>query len=614
MWTLQEQFKQNYYRQFFDTHKSNLKKTWEGIKSIINHKSKTGINISSVIKDKKCIDEPIEIANTFNEYFSTIPETIAKKIIPSKTKFTDYLTNRNPSSIFLVPTTPEEVTDIISNIKLDKAVGPNSIPNNILHCLKNVLGKPISDIFNTSISLGIFPDCLKIQEIIPIHKKDSKMECKNYRPISLLSNLSKIFEKLLHTRLYKFLVESNSFYKLQFGFREKHSTIHALIKITESIQEAIDNKNFACGVFIDLQKAFDTVNHSILLNKLEYYGIRGLSNKLFQSYLHNRKQYVKINGVKSALAKIIHGVPQGSILGPLLFLIYINDLNNAIEHSAVFHFADDTNLLYIDSSLKKINKYINHDLKNLCQWLRANKISLNQGKTEILLFKSSQKSITKTLNFRMSGQKVALSNATKYLGVIIDENLTFKSHITQLALKLGHANGILSKIRHYVSPETLLSIYHAMFSSHLTYASQIWFNSENTINSQISKLQNKALRIMNFKPYDTPSTPLYKKLEILKIADHTKLLLALFIHDFLNNKLPISFNNFVEIKSNPSNTRLTVTLNENSKIQLNNLIVPSPRTILYGLQSIKYRCISFWNELQTRFNSPLSLLTKVCAC
>ena len=208
----------------------------------------------------------------------------------------------------------------------------------------------------------------------------------NYRPISLLSNINKIYEKLMYSRLYNFLNLHNCIYDLQFGFRGKHSTNHALLSLTENICDALDNYNFACGIFIDLQKAFATVDHSILLDKQNHYGIRGKANDWFKSYLRTRKQYVSIRGFESKTENMEFGVPQGSVLGPLLFLIYINDLHVAIKYSLVHHFADDTNLLLKNKSLKQLQKHINIDLKFLCNWLKANKISLNTSKTELILF------------------------------------------------------------------------------------------------------------------------------------------------------------------------------------------------------------------------------------
>ena len=230
----------------------------------------------------------------------------------------------------------------------------------------------------------------------------------------------------MHIRLTNFLKKNKVLFSYQFGFRNNHSTDHALISLMEMVRDALDNGNFACGVFIDLQKAFDTVNHNILLSKLNHYDIRGVA------FDCDRNQYATINNERSEIQTIKYGIPQGSILGPLLFLIYINDLIRSIKNSKIHHFADDANLLYAISSVKDINKKINFDLSNLVQWLRANKISLNVNKTYIVIFRSPRKQITKKMNFRLSGQKIRQKTCTKYLGVLLDEHLLFKDHINTL--------------------------------------------------------------------------------------------------------------------------------------------------------------------------------------
>ena len=251
----------------------------------------------------------------------------------------------------------------------------------------------------------------------------------------------------MYKRLYAFLDYNNIIYDLQFGFRQQYSTSHALINITENIRKALDDGNIGCGVFVDLQKAFDTVDHQILLAKLNHYGIRGVSNDWFKSYMSNRNQYVSINEYESSLAAINCGVPQGSVLGPLLFLLYINDLNQAIKFCKAHHFADDTNLLCLSNSIKKLSKLVNAELKHLLNWLNANKISLNVKKTEMTIFKSKQKKLEADLKIKLWGKRLYPTESVKYLGVKIDANLTWQHHVNDLSIKLNRANALLFKMR-----------------------------------------------------------------------------------------------------------------------------------------------------------------------
>ena len=379
--------KKEYYTKYFAENKDNLRKVWKGIKEIINIKSKNFDSPTCLQVGDINITEPVAISNTFNDYFSTIADKILEKRKYNGNKsFRDFLANRITENFIFSDCDDIEVATIISSLSPSKSSGPNGIPTRILHLLKNDISVVLAKIFNLSLSSGVHPDILKISKTIPIFKKGSRLLVSNYRPISLLSNLNKILEKIVHNRVYTFLEDTSCIYSLQFGFRKKHSTNHTLIDITDSIRKALDDKKFACGVFVDLQKAFDTVNHDILISKLDHYGIRGTANNWFASYLSNRSQYVSILGFDSTTNTISHGVPQGSVLGPLLFLIYINDLHVAIKHSKVYHFADDTNLLNIGNSAKQIQKYVNADLKTLYQWLLANKISLNCDKTEVIFF------------------------------------------------------------------------------------------------------------------------------------------------------------------------------------------------------------------------------------
>ena len=257
------------------------------------------------------ITNPYDIANTFNNYFASIAETTKKSIKYTHKHFSDYLSNESDSTIFLQPTDKEEIANIISSLNSSKASGPNSIPYRILFLLKNDISKQLADLFNLSFLTGVFPSVLKTAKVVPVFKKDSKLDYSNYRPIFLLSNIEKTLEKLMYRKLYTFLNNKNIIYDLEFGFRQQYSTSHALINITENIRKTLDDGNIGCGVFVDLQKAFDTVDHQILLAKLNHYGIRGVSNDWFKSYMFNRNQYVSINGYEYSLAVIKLWCPSG---------------------------------------------------------------------------------------------------------------------------------------------------------------------------------------------------------------------------------------------------------------------------------------------------------------
>ena len=241
----------------------------------------------------------------------------------------------------------------------------------------------------------------------------------------------------MHNRLESYLESHNIIFKHQFGFRKGYTTEHALMSITEQIKKNFNQKKFTCGVFVDLEKAFDTVNHEILLYKLRHHGVRGISISWFASYLQNRRQHVTLNGEISEPKPVVCGVPQGSILGPLLFLIYINDMNQSIKNSSVYHFADDTNLLHSDTNPKSLKKAVNRDLILLYEWLCANRLSLNVGKTEFMIFRPPRKKLHNRIVLTLNRTKIYESNKIKYLGLLLDNKFSWKDHINELSKKLN---------------------------------------------------------------------------------------------------------------------------------------------------------------------------------
>ena len=595
--TLMKKSKQAYYDKYFERNWNNIKNTWKGIKSLISLKT-VASSVPTVLSldNGDTITNPYDIANTFNNYFASIAKTTKKIIKYSHKHFSDYLSNES-SRIFLRPTDKEEIANIISSLNSNKTSGPNSIPYRVLFLLKNEISKQLADLFNLSFMTGVFPSVLKTAKVVPVFKKDSKLNYSNYRPISLLSNIEKILEKLMYKRLYAFLDYNNIIYDLQFGFRQQYSTSRALINITENIRKALDDGNIGCGVFVDLQKAFDTVDHPILLAKLNHYGIRGVSNDWFKSYLSNRNQYVSINGYESGLAAINCGVPQGSVLGPLLFLLYINDLNQAIKFCKVHHFADDTNLLCLSNSIKKLSKLVNADLKHLLNWLNANKISLNVKKTEMIIFKSKQKKLEGDLKIKLCGKRLYPTESVKYLGVKIDANLTWQHHVNDLSTKLNRANALLFKMRKYVSLKILRSIYFAIFDSYLSYFCLVWAQNFSTI-QRIIILQKKAVRIINFQPRNFHTSPLFKKNSILKFQDKICLENILFVSKSLNHLSPSIFNTWFSFSSDQHNY-------ETSSSTQGNLMKLFYKTNRYGKYSITISAIGSWNKIQKQLKNML---------
>ena len=536
--TLLRQSKKKYYNDYFEEHKQNMKKTWDGIRNLINVSKKSSISINKIIHDNKTFTDNKSIAKTLNNYFVNIGPSIEETIPQAKSPFQNYLGERNPTSLALNPCNEEEITDIISKFGVSKASGPFSIPTQLLKEFSQQFSRPLSIIVNKSLQEGVFPQSLKNALVCAIYKKNEKTSCANYRPISLLSNIGKIFEKVMYTRVDNFLNEHNLIYKLQFGFRKRYSTNHALLSIVEQIRTSLDNKKFACGVFVDLQKAFDTVDHKILLAKLSHYGIDSSANKWLSSYLTNHSQCVSLNGSTSDEKSIICGVPQGSILGPLLFTIYINDMHKAFIKCLVHHFADDTNLLYSDSDPKKLQRTVNNELKFLVEWLRANRLSLNVAKTEFLIFRPPRKTLPFRITLRLENTKLFESTKIKYLGLILDTRLTWKSHISELSKKLSRAVGILYKIRPLSPKPILLSLYHAIFHTHLTYGLPVWGFAKAHLLEKIILLQKKALRIITSADYHAPTAPIRKEINILSLTDQRYHIISSLMWDLDHNLIP----------------------------------------------------------------------------
>ena len=347
--------------------------------------------------------------------------------------------------------------------------------------------------------------------MIPIFKQGSRSLCDNYRPISVLPVLSKVFEKCIYNQLISYFSSENIITPTQYGFKPGSTTVDCLIDLIEEISTSLDQGDYAVSIFLDLSKAFDTVNHSILLSKLSFYGIQKPHIDWFKSYLNKRKQRVFVNGNISDTMPISSGVPQGSILGPLLFLIYINDFSESSDIFSMRLFADDPSLTASAKNIDELLLKINKELPNIYDWLCANKLTLNLRKTKYLIFQPRQKVDYNLLPpLSIAGQCLEQVSKIKYLGIYIDSHLSWHDHIDYVCDKVSKSINIMTKIKSYLGNQCLTSIYYSLVYPYLIYGCLLWGNNYDNPLSQLIRLQNNAVRIMIDVPLQDHITPHYR--------------------------------------------------------------------------------------------------------
>ena len=552
--------KADFYNNQFANYNGNIKKTWQNIKNLLN-KNQKPISFPTVFIDDKGegISDPQKIANSFNDFFTDIGPNLAKTIdTDGKPSAESFLPNVPQDLNFsFAHTTREEVRKIIMNLTSKPSAGDDEVSAIFLKDdrIIDLIVSPLTKLINQSLDTGVFPDALKIAKVIPLFKeKGDDFRFENYRPVSLLSIFSKVYERVVFYQLYGYFNINNLFYRHQYGFRKEHSTEGAAIELIDRVLQDLDKNEDPFAIFLDLSKAFDTIDHGILLKKLSHYGIRGTTLNWFESYLSNRTQYVSFKNIKSRLRTIITGVPQGSILGPLLFIIYINDIKNSTTLFDILGFADDTTLYGSVKRFKEITlesgsvaASINKEIAKVSDWLAINKLSLNASKTKQMHFFFHQDStrnictenpnIQTGIPLKINDQKINRVNKFNFLGTQITSTLSWKAHTDFICAKISKNVGMLRHLKKRVPFGTLKMLYNTLIHSYLNHGILAWGFSP----GRLVTLQNKAIRAITRSRYNAHAEPLYKKLRILRVAEIFLQRGLKFYYWMKNNEVPQYF-------------------------------------------------------------------------
>jgi len=523
-----------YYSDQLELHKNDLSKSWKVLKNIIGRDNNKSKNSLTFCIENRTISDSTEIANSFNNFFVTIGPQLAEKINStiSPMSYVTYV----PNSIVIFDVTCTEVKQVISSLK-NSSAGWDDIPTSIAKkCIDNFI-EPLTYLINSSLSEGIFPMELKLARVVPIFKAGDPSRITNYRPISVLSFFSRVFEKIMYNHVLNFMNKNNIIYEHQYGFRQKHSTQQAIITLVDRITHSLDKGDIVISVFLDLKKAFDTVDHNILLKKLYAYGIRGNYYNWFKSYLSDRSQYVVYDDKQSDTHHIKCGVPQGSILGPLLFIIYMNDICNVSQFLMTILYADDTSVSLSANDLNSLIDQLTIELELLTTWLKSNKLSLNAQKTFYLLFHRGR---IKSCDISIIMDNCALNriNNIKYLGVIIDHKLNWCEHIAYVKNKVSKGVGIIYKARRVLSKKSLVNLYHSYIFPYLIYCIEVWGCAAKTHLHPLFLTQKKIVRLITFSPYLAHTEPIFHNLLILPLDKLIFHRIGILMYKLSNGMLP----------------------------------------------------------------------------
>ena len=587
-----KRIRESYYKNRLNQ-PNDCRKTWSVINEILGRDRKYSA-IKEILLNGEFVTDTEVISQQFCEYFSSIPIQTQNKLNEPINNYSE-LIPLNEQSLSFRQTTPTEIEKVINGLH-KKGRG---IPTKLLKAIKQYISPILCKLFNMCINEAYYPKCFKIARITPIHKSGNIKILSNYRPISTLINLNKILEKLLYNRINDFFETCSILSDNQFGFRKARDTQLAALKLLNYILPSLSSgKEYAGCVFLDFSKAFDTVSHDKLLQKLERYGVREKALKLVKSYLTDRTQFVTVNGKDSYEIAIEVGVPQGSCLGPLFYIIYANDLNRLINNLNAVTFADDTTVVEICNSVELLSLKLNHILSQILDWSNYNKLALNGSKTKWMLF--SNRNVLAPDIF-LAGDKVEKVASFKYLGMFLDNNLKHKTHIDYLRKKLARLRYISYKIRPYLTKESAHKFYYAMIQSHLCYGVLVWGGACACVEAfnKLCHLQDKIVFNLFSDTNDTINNvnTIYKENKILKLTDLYKVRVSIIMYKIINeNYAPFLQNDlFTHVNTNPYNTR-----------QNNMFVQPFPRVNCVKINFMS-NAIKIWNDINLEIKQSTSV-------
>lgn len=536
-----------YYKSQLDESFNNVGKLWRIVNQATGRESKREMKIEKVVNnDGDQITDHFDISNHFNTYFCGIGANMAEKIKKSnKSTYSNIKHKWVKQSLFLSPITEREIFNQIQSLRANAAPGPDAIQPNTLKQIASQILKPLEYILNLSMMKGEFPIVFKQSIVSPIFKKGSKVDVGNYRPISVIGVIAKVFEKCLKTRITEFFDKHKILSDRQFGFRTGVSTSDAIFEVTKTVYESIDRNKKVIAMFVDLEKAFDTVSHDILLEKLEQYGVRGIAADLIRTYLKDRTQIVKVNNVKSNAKIINYGVPQGTVLGPLLFNIYINEILTLKFDSdtKVVAYADDTSYIFVDDTWESVTKKAEEGLAVICREMENILLTLNIQKTKFITFTLTESTYPNIKTIKIHKKKncdhncdcrnfIEEASKIKYLGVYIDRLLRWDEHIKHIVKLLRCTLPKFKLLVNILSQRTIFTIYFALAQSILEYGIVGWGAAYRTHLESLETTQKFILRIIMKKDRLYPSHSLFNEAKVYTIGQlfHKNALLMIYKH------------------------------------------------------------------------------------